>query len=270
VSPKSLFKKAQKARTERNVCAMIYSIFKNFMKDILIITVLTVNPTLLPSNPNKLFEELFLCKEEKEEKEEVVEHSEVDDVCDTSLDLSKLSLKLSLHTLSSHLRDNKENRNINDNAESEMTIMTGFPELRMINIKPLNSEFSNIMAKKFITNNNYLSQIRNNDNNKTGKHDKYDKNESAEINGKRENFVSALSRGHIGLMKIFSNVSVSVLENICSSIQDLGLVHPKGTKILLRLILNFCVFNLYFAYVYFVFSFYLYLSHLYFIVILLM
>lgn len=229
MSPKSLLKTAQKARTERNVCAMIYSIFKNFMKDILIITVLTVNPTLLPSNSNKLFEELFLCKEEKEEKEEVLKHSEVDDVCDTSLDLSKLSLKLSLHTLSSPLRDNKENRNINENAESEMTIMTGFPELRIINVKPLNVEFSNILAKKFITNNNYLSKNKtNNDNNKTGKSGKNDKNESAENNGKREIFVSALSRGHIGLMKIFSNVSVSVLENVHSSIPDLGLVHPKG------------------------------------------
>jgi hypothetical protein len=230
VSPKSLLKTAQKARTERNVCAMIYSIFKNFIKDILIITVLTVNPTLLPSNSNKLFEELFLCKEGKDEKEEVLEHSEVDDVCDTSLDLSKLSLKLSLHTLSSPLRDNKENRNLNENTESEMTIMTGFPELRIINVKPLNLEFSNIMAKKFITNNNYLSKSKSiNDNNKTGKHNKNDKNESAENNGKREIFVSALSRGHIGLMKIFSNVSVGVLENICSSIPDLGLVHPKGT-----------------------------------------
>ena len=201
------------------------------MKDILIITVLTVNPTLLPSNSNKLFEELFSCKEEKEEKEEVVEHSEVDDVCDTSLDLSKLSLKLSLHTLSSPLRDNKENRNINENIESEMTIMTGFPELRIIHVKPLNLEFSNIMAKKFITNNNYLSKIKNNtdNNNKTGKYDKNDKNENVEINGKRAIFVSALSRGHIGLMKIFSNVSVSVLENVYSSIPDLGLVHPKGS-----------------------------------------
>lgn len=199
------------------------------MKDILIITVLTVNPTLLPSNSNKLFEELFLCKEEKEEKEEILEHSEVGDVCDTSLDLSKLSLKLSLHTLSSPLRDYKGNRINNENTESEMTIMTGFPKLRIINVKPLNLEFSNIMAKKFITNNNHLSKNKNdNDNNKTGKNDKNGKNDNAEVYGKREIFVSALSRGHIGLVKILSNVSVGVLEDIYSSIPDLGLLHPKG------------------------------------------
>ena len=247
MSPKSILKTAQKARTERNVCAMIYSIFKNFMKDILVITVLTVNPTLLPANSNKLFEELFLCKEEKEEKGELLEESALGDVCDTSLDLSKLSLKLSLHTLSSQLRDNKENRDTNGNTESEMTVMTGFPELRIINVKPLNLEFSNIMAKKFITNNNYISKNKSdNDNNMTGKNDKIG---SAEINGKREILVSALSRGHIGLMRIFSNVSVCVLEDVYSSIPDLGLVHPKGTQILLMFISDYFFFFLvYFIY----------------------
>ena len=100
------------------------------------------------------------------------------------------------------------------------------------------------MAQKFITNNN------NNENNIHAKHkndgdgdgdgDKDDKNENPEINGKRVIFVSTLSRGYFGLMKIFSNVSMSVLENIHSLIPDLGLVSNKGPILIyLTFISNF-------------------------------
>lgn len=190
------------------------------MNDILIITVLTVNPTVLPVYSGKLFKELFLQKKEK-----VLEGAVGNEDRDTIVELNKVQvppLKLSLHSLTrSNSSPKKSNDDIRENeeyAESDLTLLTGFPELKIVHVKPLKTEFSNLMAKKFITNNNTI-------------HTKFQRSDT-KINGNREIFVSKLSLGHIGLMKIFSNVSMNVLDNIHSLIPDLGLVTPKGPSIL--------------------------------------
>lgn len=186
------------------------------MNDILVITVLTVNPTVLPVYSGKLFKELFLQKKEK-----VFDDAVANDERDTSIELTKVPLKLSLHSLSQSSPKKSNDNDIRENeeyAEADLTLLTGFPELKIVHVKPLKTESSNKMAKKFITNNDTIH------------HAKFQKCES-KINGNREIFVSKLSLGHIGLMKVFANVSMNVLDNIHSLIPDLGLVTPKGPTI---------------------------------------
>ena len=182
---------------------------------------LTVNPTSLPTNSNKLFEELFLYQK----NDEILQDSATIDERDSSLDLSKLSLKLSIHTLSSPKRENQEIRDnvYGENTESDVTITKAYPVLNIVNVKPLKMENSSIMAKKFIANSNFNAKYK-----KKGHGDRRDETGNSEIKGKREVIVSKLSCGHIGLLKIFSNVSMDVLENIQLSIPDLGLINPKG------------------------------------------
>ena len=206
------------------------------MNDILIITVLTVNPTVLPVYSGKLFKELFLPKKEK-----VLDDAVANEERDTSIELTKVHLKLSLNSLTQSSPKKNNDNDIRENeeyAEADLTLLTGFPELKIVHVKPLKTESSNTMAKKFVANNNTI-------------HGKFQKNES-KINGNREIFVSKLSLGHIGLMRIFSNVSINVLDNIHSLIPDLSLVNPKGpsTKclffffiyLLIYLFSDFCLF----------------------------
>lgn len=194
------------------------------MNDILIITVLTVNPTVLPVYSGKLFKELFLQKKEK-----VLDGAVPNEERDTTVELTKVPLKLSLHSLtqSSPKKSNDDIRENEEYAESDLTLLTGFPELKIVHVKPLKTESSDLMAKKFTTNNNAIYIKFQNDGNKN----KNIKNSESKINGNREIFVSKLSLGHIGLMKIFSNISMNVLDNIHSLIPDLGLVTPKGPSI---------------------------------------
>lgn len=180
-----------------SVCSILFSIFEQYIKKIVVVTVISGEQSFPSENVDDFFWRLFREEEAGEETSGVGKWDD-DDMPD---DLPSSSLSLRDFPL-----EGSKQRSRMAKAGAEPTV------LAVVRVVPLDRRSSDEMASKFVANSaNLFSTV------------------DTPVNSpKREFLVSTLSSGHLGLMRTLSCVQIELLQSAHSAVPEGALVDPKG------------------------------------------
>lgn len=181
-----------------SMCSLLFGIFEQYIKKIVVVTVISGEQNFPTENVDDFFWRLFREEEAGEELTDAGNWDDddmVDKLPDTSLSLQDFPVQGS------------KQRSRMAKAGSEPTVLT------VVRVVPLDSRSSDEMASKFVANSSHL----------------FSPVDTPVNSPKREFLVSTLSSGHIGLMKALSCVQSELLQSAYSAVPEGALVDPKGT-----------------------------------------
>lgn len=183
-----------------SLCSVLFSIFEQYIKKIVVVTVISGEQSFPSENVDDFFWRLFR-EEEAGDETSGVGNWDDDDMAE-EIPSTSLSLR-DFPVLGSKQRSRMAK------AGAEPTILT------VVRVVPLDKSFSDDMACKFVANSAHLFSAV-----------------DLPVNSpKREFLVSTLSSGHLGLMRALSCVQIEPLQSAYSAVPEGALVDPKGNKI---------------------------------------
>lgn len=180
-----------------SVCSILFSIFEQYIKKIVVVTVISGEKSFPSEDVDDFFWRLFR-EEEAGEETSGVGNWDDDDMPD-NLPSTSLSLR------DFPLQGSKQ-RSRMAKAGAEPTVLT------VVRVVPLDRRSSEEMARKFVANTAHL----------------FSAVDTPVNSPKREFLVSTLSSGHIGLMRTLSAVQIELLQSAHSAVPEGALVDPKG------------------------------------------
>jgi hypothetical protein len=180
-----------------SVCSILFAIFEQYIKKIVVVTVISGEQSFPSENVDDFFWRLF---REEEAGEETSGEGNWDDE-DMADDFPSTSLSLRDFPV----RGCKQ-RSRMAKAGAEPTVLT------VVRVVPLDRHFSDEMASKFVSNSAHL----------------FSAVDTPVNSPKREFLVSTLSSGHLGLMRALSCVQTELLQSAYSAVPEGALVDPKG------------------------------------------
>ena len=219
---------------DSEVCPLLYSLLQVFSKSIVFIVIVTENQISpewwydIDAHEDNIYEKL-LCEKK---------------IAD--LNLESIGDNLSLLTLSPNKNGMKNRGAFLLNKDSsishinkDLLLTEGKSLINVLKIMPLEStDIERSLVRKFIENNkndnkkdNKIKHTEKKNDYKNNDNDNQNQNQSQNQNDKENNewsftedslkkeiFVSELSKGYIGLIKIFSALDVNILENLISNV----------------------------------------------------